>query len=84
MPYDGKARTPQLAPVIALIVAAAGQPVVFHGAPHIPTKHGVTPADVLQALGIAPDQAPEAVAHQLETWALAICTHPVLLHPGTH
>ncbi len=76
LPYDGKARTLQLAPAIALIVAAAGQPVVLHGAPDVPTKQGVTPADVLQALGIPADQAPELVARQLETLSIGYLHAP--------
>lgn len=76
VPYDGKARTPQLAPAIALIVAATGQPVVLHGAPGVPTKQGVTPAHVLEALGIPAEQAPEAVAHQLETLGIGYLHAP--------
>ncbi|SHK72241.1 anthranilate phosphoribosyltransferase [Rhodothermus profundi] len=76
VPYDGKARTPQLAPAIALMVAAAGQPVVLHGAPDIPTKQGVTPADVIQALGISVDQPPDTVARQIETLGIGYLHAP--------
>ncbi len=76
VPYDGKARTLQLVPAIALIVAAAGQPVVFHGAPDVPTKQGVTPAQVLEALGVPANQASEAVAHQIETLGIGYLHAP--------
>ncbi len=52
IPYDGKAKTAQLAPAIAIVLAEAGVPVVLHGDEGIPTKEGVTPSLVLQALGI--------------------------------
>ncbi len=76
VPYDGKARTPQLTPAIALIVAAAGQPVVFHGAPDVPTKQGITPAHVLEALGIPAEQAPEAVVYQIESLGIGYLHAP--------
>lgn len=66
LPYDGKAKTLQLAPIAALVVAAAGQPVVLHGDKNIPTKCGVGPADLLEALGIAIDQSPAVVEGQIE------------------
>jgi len=83
VPYDGKARTPQLAPAIALIVAAAGQPIMLHGAPDVPTKQGVTPAHVLEALGIPAEQPPEAVAHQLETLGIGYL-HAPCFAPAWH
>ncbi len=75
-PYDGKARTPQLAVAIALITAAAGQPVVLHGAPDVPTKRGITPAHVLSALGIPADQPLSTVATQLETLGIGYLHAP--------
>ncbi|MGB1253072.1 MAG: anthranilate phosphoribosyltransferase [Candidatus Promineifilaceae bacterium] len=51
-PYDGKAKTAQLAPAVALTLAAAGVPVLLHGAANVPTKCGVTVGMVLQALGL--------------------------------
>lgn len=55
VPYDGKAKTAQLAPAIALILAAAGVPVILHGDENIPTKSGITPGAVLAKLGIRTD-----------------------------
>ena len=51
-PYDGKAKTAQLAPAVALTLAAAGVPVLLHGAANVPTKCGVTVGAVLNALGV--------------------------------
>lgn len=66
LPYDGKAKTLQLAPVAALVAAAAGQPVVLHGDKNIPTKCGVGPAELLESLGVDIDRAPAAVERQIE------------------
>ena len=66
LPYDGKARTLQLAPVAALVAAAAGQPALLHGDKEIPTKYGVGPADLLEALGITIDLPPDAVERHIE------------------
>lgn len=65
-PYDGKAKTAQLAPAIAIVLAEAGVPVLLHGDEEIPTKAGVTPGLVLAALGAPVDLAPAAVARMVE------------------
>jgi anthranilate phosphoribosyltransferase len=65
-PYDGKVKTAQLAPAIAIVLVEAGVPVVMHGDEGVPTKAGITPGAVLAALGVMVDQAPQAVAHQIE------------------
>ena len=67
VPYDGKEKTAQLAPAIALILAEAGMPVLLHGDEGVPTKAGIGPGPVLRAMGIADDLAPEAVARMLES-----------------
>lgn len=66
LPYDGKAKTLQLAPIAALVAAAAGQPALLHGDKGIPTKCGVGPAELLEALGVAIDLTPEAVERHVE------------------
>lgn len=76
LPYDGKVKTLQLAPVAALIAAAAGQPVVLHGDRNIPTKCGVGPADVLEGLGVAIDQPPAAVERQIEELGIGFLYAP--------
>ncbi len=52
-PYDGRARTAPLAPLIALILAAAGLSVVLHGGDRMPTKAGIPLIELWQGLGIA-------------------------------
>jgi anthranilate phosphoribosyltransferase len=66
-PYDGKAKTAQLAPAVALILVAAGVPVVLHGDEGVPTKEGVGPGTVLQALGVPVDLEPDDVTRQIES-----------------
>lgn len=41
VPYDGRSRTLPLAPLTALVLAAAGCPVIHHGAGVMPTKYGI-------------------------------------------
>lgn len=51
-PYDGRDRTAPVTPIIALILAAAGVPVVMHGGDCMPTKYGVPLIEVWQGLGV--------------------------------
>ena len=66
VPYDGKAKSAQLAPAVAIILAEVGIPVLLHGAEDVPTKAGVGPGAVFRALGIANDQMPDDVARLIE------------------
>ena len=52
VPYDGRSRTAPLLPLVALTLAAAGQPVVLHGGGPMPVKYGVTLEELFDALGI--------------------------------
>jgi anthranilate phosphoribosyltransferase len=52
IPYDGRSRTAPISPVTALILTAAGCPVVMHGGRRMPTKEGVPLAEVWQGLGV--------------------------------
>lgn len=52
--YNGKARTLNIGLAAALVTAAAGVPVVVHGARGIPMKFGLTASHLLEALGINP------------------------------
>lgn len=70
-PWDGKAKTAQLAPSVALTLRAAGVPVFLAGAKHIPTKQGVTVGAVLGALGVLVDGSPEAIGRNLDTHRFA-------------
>ncbi len=66
VPYDGKVRSAQLAPAIAILLAEAGLPVVLHGDEGVPTKEGIGPGPVMGKLGIAVDLEAEAVQSMVE------------------
>ncbi len=51
-PYDGRSRTAPIAPLVALILATAGFPVLFHGSDRCPTKYGVPLVEIWQGLGV--------------------------------
>lgn len=65
-PYDGKLKTAQLAPAVALVLAAAGLPILLHGATEIPTKSGITVGQVLQGLGVPTDLTPSQATSAIE------------------
>ena len=67
VPYDGKVKSAQLAPAIAIVLAEAGMPVVLHGDVGVPTKAGIGPGPVLRAMGVADDLDPEAVQRMIES-----------------
>ncbi len=52
-PYDGRQRNAPVTPITALILAAAGVPVILHGGERMPTKMGLPLVDVWQMLGVA-------------------------------
>jgi anthranilate phosphoribosyltransferase len=52
IPYDGRSRTAPISPLTALILTAAGCPVVMHGGRRMPTKEGVPLAELWQGLGV--------------------------------
>ncbi|GAB1539457.1 anthranilate phosphoribosyltransferase family protein [Scytonema sp. NUACC21] len=52
IPYDGRSRTAPISPITALLLAAAGQPVVMHGGDRKPTKYGLPLIDIWQGLGV--------------------------------
>ena len=51
-PYDGRSRTVPVTIVTALILAAAGVPVILHGGDCMPTKYGIPLIEIWQGLGI--------------------------------
>lgn len=51
-PYDGRDRTIPLSILTALILAAAGCPVLQHGGERMPTKEGVPLIDLWRGLGV--------------------------------
>ncbi len=52
IPYDGRSRTCPVSPLVALLLATVGCPVVQHGGERMPTKYGIPLVEVWQALGI--------------------------------
>ncbi|PZD72995.1 Anthranilate phosphoribosyltransferase [Acaryochloris thomasi RCC1774] len=52
VPYDGRSRTAPLLPLIALLLATEGNPVLMHGGTCMPTKYGVPLVDLWKGLGI--------------------------------
>jgi len=52
IPYDGRSRTAPVSPLTALILTAAGQPVIMHGGDRMPTKQGVPLVELWQGLGV--------------------------------
>lgn len=51
-PYDGRSRTAPVTPVTALVLAAAGVPVVLHGGDRMPTKAGIPLVELWRQLGV--------------------------------
>ena len=51
-PYDGRSRTAPVTPITALLLAAAGVPVIMHGGDRMPTKYGVPLIEIWQGLGV--------------------------------
>jgi len=51
-PYDGRSRTAPLGPLIALLLASVGCPVIQHGGDRMPTKYGITLTELWQGLGV--------------------------------
>ena len=82
MPYDGRTRTAPVFPLTALVLAAAGHPVVLHGGRRMPIKYGVTPMELLQLVGIDfSGVGMAAVQHCLDQTNLAL-THQPLHFPA--
>jgi anthranilate phosphoribosyltransferase len=52
IPYDGRTKTAPIAPITALILACANVPVLMHGGERMPTKYGLTLAEIWQSLGV--------------------------------
>ena len=53
MPYDGRTRTAPLYPLTALVLLAAGQPVLLQGGARMPVKYGVSAVELFGSLGLA-------------------------------
>ncbi len=69
-PYDGRKKSIVVSPASAIVVAAAGAPVVLHGEKDMGPKHGVPVGDVLEALGLDVDAQPAVVQGAIESHGL--------------
>ena len=74
-----QAHTVNISSMAALVVAAAGVPVVKHGNRAASSACGS--ADVLEALGVAVDLPPDAVARCVAELGIGFCFAPVF-HPA--
>jgi anthranilate phosphoribosyltransferase len=70
-PYDGRLRNIVVSPAASIVAAAAGVPVLLHGEPGVPPKHGVTVGDVLEGLGVTGNAPVQAVEQSLATLGIA-------------
>jgi anthranilate phosphoribosyltransferase len=52
IPYDGRSRTAPLTPLTAIVLCAAGIPIIMHGGDRMPTKYGISLAEIWQGLGV--------------------------------
>jgi anthranilate phosphoribosyltransferase len=79
-----QARTVNISTMAAVVVAAAGVPVVKHGNRAASSASGA--ADVLEALGVAIDLPPEGVAASVAEAGIGFCYapvfHPAMRHTG--
>jgi len=79
-----QAHTVNISTMAALVVAAAGVPVVKHGNRAASSQCGS--ADVLEALGVAIDLPPRAVAECVRRVGIGFCFapvfHPAMRHTG--
>lgn len=64
-PYDGRSRTAPVTPITALVLAAAGIPVVLHGGDRMPTKEGTPLIELWSQLGVDLRSHTLAQAHAL-------------------
>ena len=76
-PYDGRSRTAPLSLLTALILAAAGCPVLMHGGERMPTKEGEPLIAVWRGLGVDWSKLSLKQVHQvLETEGLGFVYLP--------
>ena len=82
MPYDGRTRTAPVFPLTALVLSAAGYPVILHGGRRMPIKYGITPIELFQHVGVDFSSLTiAAVQHCLDQENLAL-THQPLHFPA--
>jgi anthranilate phosphoribosyltransferase len=82
VPYDGRSRTAPLLPLVALMLASTGMPVVLHGGDPMPVKYGVTLGELFAAIGIDWRHLPlSELQRTLDSHHLAL-THQPLHFPA--
>lgn len=74
--YNGARQLPNLTPLLALLLAREGIPVLLHGVMSDPKR--VTSADILHRLGIEPAQSVAQAQEQLQTRSLALLPIDIL------
>ncbi len=76
-PYDGRSRTAPLGPLVALVLASFGIPVIQHGGDRVPTKEGVPLIELWAAIGIHWNPCTLETVHRLlETHSLGFIHLP--------
>jgi anthranilate phosphoribosyltransferase len=68
--YNGARQLPNLTPLLAMLIAREGVPVLVHGVPDDPGR--VTTIEVFQAMGITPANSIAEAEEQLATRKLAV------------
>lgn len=77
VPYDGRSRTAPLLPLVALVLASDGLPVVMHGGDAMPVKFGITLAELFEAIGISWTGLPlSEVQRRLDRHGVALTHQP--------
>jgi anthranilate phosphoribosyltransferase len=77
VPYDGRSRTAPLLPLVALVLASDGLPVVLHGGGAMPVKFGITLTELFEAIGIPSTGLPLGeVQGRLDHHGLALTHQP--------
>ena len=66
LPYNGKTRNLQTGVAAVLVLAAAGVPVLLHGADNVPTKNGIAVLNLLRTLSYPADMPPNSVKRSIE------------------
>ena len=82
MPYDGRTRTAPIFPLTALVLAAAGYPVILHGGRRMPIKYGITPMELFQGVGIDFSGLPIAAVQRCLDQENMALTHQPLHFPA--
>ena len=79
-PYDGRSKTSPISLVVGLVLVAAGQKVILHGAERMATKEGLPLVEVWDALAVPWRQMqPQDLQEVLAKYHLAFAYQPNIL-----